>query len=215
MSKTKNIFTISDTENASYDGDIKKLENIPNKVKKVYQKKSIFSDDEMEQLTFISKLDKFEEDINNMYDTMKKLKGFAKEIRQTYQQDIIKIRKMRRHKLNSSETGFNKKCEFPDKLCELIGVDKGTMMTKPEYTSKIYQELKKRGLVYAYDKRIYRVDNQFSEILGIKESVNKSTEYPDEYGLNIGTMQTYINNALKKYKKNNNEVKIKVSKKVN
>jgi chromatin remodeling complex protein RSC6 len=217
MSNKKNILTVSDTENASYDSFIE--QPIPEKIqeenetqkKKVYHKKSLFTDEELEQLTFLSKLEKFEEDVNNQIEIVKRLRIFAKEIKQCYQQDIIKIKKMRRQKTNSGETGFNKKCVLPNKMCELIGVPNSTSMTTPEYTSQVYQELKKRNLVYDKDKRIYRVDKQFSEILGIKDSVNKSITYPDEKGLNIGTMQTYINDALKKYKENT-ETKIKVSK---
>ena len=81
-------------------------------------------------------------------------------------------------------------------------------------------------MVYEKDKRIYRVDKDFMDVLNIKESVNKSINYPDENGLNIGTMQIYVNNAFKKYaeieSKNNqniliiddNETKIKVSNKL-
>lgn len=199
MSKNKNMLSlsVSDTENASVDSNKNKNDT---EKKRVYTKKNAITDKEMEQLTFLTKLDQFEEDINNQFEIIKRLKTFAKEIRQTYQQDIMKIKRMRRHKENSSNTGFNKKMIIPDKLCELIGVDKGIELSIPEYTSKIYCELKKRNLVYENDKRIYRVDKQFIEILGIKESVNKSIKYPDENGLNIGTMQMYVNDALKKYK---------------
>ena len=222
MSKNKNFLSlsVSDTENASMESN-KKNDKIKIE-KKGYRKKNAITDKEKEQLTFLSKLDQFEEDINNQFEIIKRLKIFSKEIRQAYQQDIIKIKKMRRHKENSGNTGFNKKIVIPDKLCELVGLDKGIIMSVPEYTSKIYCELKKRNLVYENDKRIYRVDKQFMEILDIKESVNKSTKYPDEDGLNIGTMQTYVNDALKKYKINNNQqinedndTKIKINKKVN
>lgn len=189
----KNIFSVSDTENTSIDSN-------QDKPKKVYRRKNAITDKEMEQLTFLSKLDKFEEDINNQFEIVKRLKSFAKEIRQSYHQDITKIKRMRRKKENSANTGFNKKIVFPDKLCELVGLNKGSELSIPEFTSKIYCELKKRNLVYENDKRVYRVDKQFMEVLGIKESVNKSTKYPDEHGLNIGTMQSYVNEALKKHK---------------
>ncbi len=215
MPNKKNIFTISDTENASLESIPEpKIEEIQEEIinKKTSRRKNLFTEEELEQLTFLSKLDKFEEDINNQIEIIKRLKVFAKEIKQAYQQDIVKIKRMRRQKVNSTETGFNKKVVLPNELCKLVNIDNGTIMSLPEYTSKIYQELKKRNLVYENDKRIYRVDKQFSEILGIKDSVNKSITYPDENGLNIGTMQSYINDALKKYK--NNSEKIKVSKKI-
>lgn len=196
MSKIKNILSLSVSDTDNNSTETIKIE----KEKKKYHKKNEITEKELEQLTFLSKLDKFEEDINNQFEIIKRLKTFAKEIRQTYQQDIKKVKKLRRHKENSNSTGFNKKIMFPKKMCELIGLDKESEMSIPQYTSKIYCELKKRNLVYEDDKRIYRVDKQFMDILNIKESVNKSINYPDENGLNIGTMQTYVNNALKKYK---------------
>jgi len=224
MSKSKNMLSlsVSDTENASIDSNNKKENN--NEQKRVYKKKNTITDKEMEQLSFLSKLDKFEEDINNQFEIIKRLKTFAKDIRHTYHQDIIKIKRMRRKKDSTVNTGFNKKFILPDKLCELISVEKGTEMTTPEFTSKVYCELKKRNLVYENDKRVYRVDKQFIEVLGIKESVNKSIKYPDENGLNIGTMQMYVNEALKNHRvKNINDdenekidnTKIKITKKTN
>ena len=114
---------------------------------------------------------------------------------------------------NSSTTGFNKKIVLPDKFCELVGLEKKSEITIPQYTQKIYQELRKRNLVYEKDKRIYRVDKDFMDVLDIKESVNKSTSYPDENGLNIGTMQIYVNNAFKKYAEKNFEKEVKEVKK--
>ena len=225
MSNKKNMLSlsVSDTENASQDSeelDYKNKDQVETP-KRVYNKKPVFTEEEMEQLNFLSKLDKFEEDINTQMEVVKRLKLFAKEIKQTYQQDIIKVRKMKRHKENSSNTGFNKKFVLPDKFCNLIEVEKGTTMSTPEFTKQIYFQLKKRGLVYKGDKRIYRVDKEFMEVFGIKESVNKSTKYPDDNGLNIGTMQIYINDALRKseqskevFMKDNTDTKIKVSKKI-
>lgn len=221
MSNKKNMLSlsVSDTENGLSDTEDNEIKNNATETpKRVYNKKPVFTDEEMEQLNFLSKLDKFEEDVNTQMEVVKRLKIFAKEIKQTYLQDIIKIRKMKRHKENSNNTGFNKKFVLPDKFCNLIEVEKGTSMSTPEFTKHIYHQLKKRGLVYQGDKRIYRVDKDFMEAFGIKESVNKSVKYPDDNGLNIGTMQIFINDALRKHEKHeHNEVKeepkIKVSKK--
>ncbi len=211
MSNNMFSLSVSDTENITNDEE--EVKSTKKTTKRIYKKKNIFNEKEMDQLTFLSKLEKFEEDINNQFEIIKRLKQFTKDIRQSYQQDIIKIRKMKRQKENSNITGFNKKISLPDKFTELIGVDKNTEMSIPELTSKIYQELKKRNLQYENDKRIYRVDKQFMDVLSIKDTVNKSTNYPDENGFNIGTMQTYINNALKN-QNNNIEPKIKVTKKI-
>ena len=223
MSKNILSLSVSDTENCSLDLDNNEQKT---KIKKTYKKKYAISDKDMEELQVLDKLKILEDEINNQMENIKKLKNIAKDIKQSYQQDITKIRKIKRQKENSSTTGFNKKIVLPDKFCELVGLEKKSEITIPQYTQKIYQELRKRNLVYEKDKRIYRVDKDFMDVLNIKESVNKSINYPDENGLNIGTMQIYVNNAFKKYaeieSKNNqniliiddNETKIKVSNKL-
>ncbi len=202
MSKNILSLSVSDTENCSMDN-----ENKPVKVKKTYKKKYAISDKDMEELQVLDKVKILEDEINNQFETIKKLKNLVKDIKQSYQQDITKVRKIKRQKENSNTTGFNKKIILPDKFCELVGLDKKAELTIPQFTQKVYQELRKRNLVYDKDKRIYRVDKQFMEVLDIKESVNKSTNYPDENGLNIGTMLTYVNNAFKKHSDNKDKDK--------
>ena len=198
MSNKKNLLSlsISDTENNSMDSN----SNINTKPKKTYNKKNILSEKDLEQLNFINKFKEFEKELDVQYESIKKLKAFAKEIRMIYNQDMVKIRKIKRTKENSSVTGFNKKFKLPEKLCELVSVEKGTEITTPEFAALVYAELKKRGLQYNEDKRVYKADKQFIEVFNLKESVNKSTKYPDENGFNIGTMQHYISESIKRYK---------------
>ncbi len=204
MSNKNNLLSlsISDTDNNSIDSTIQ-VNNV--KSKKKYNKKNMLSEKDMEQLNFLNKFKEFEKELDIQYENIKKLKVFAKEIKTIYNQDMIKIRKIKRTKENSSSTGFNKKFKLPDKLCELVSLKKGTEISTPEFASLVYAELKKRGLQYAEDKRIYRADKQFMEIFNLKESVNKSTKYPDDNGLNIGTMQHYISESIKRHK--NEELK--------
>ena len=166
-------------------------------VKKSYNKKPVFTENELDQLTFLSKFDKVEEDLNNLIEVIKKIKNQNKELKQAYQHDIAKIKKMKKHKQNSEKTGLNKKFILSNKLCKLVNVDNGSEFSIPEFTKLICNELKKRKLVYEKDKRIFRVDSEFSDILKINKSVNNSINYPDKNGFNIGTMQTYISEAIK------------------
>jgi hypothetical protein len=199
MSNKKNLLSLSDidTDNNSIDSTMQV--NI-SKTKKTYNKKNTLSEKDLEQLNFINKFKEFEKELDAQYDSIKKLRAFAKEIKTIYNQDMIKIRKIKRTKENSSVTGFNKKFKLPDKLCELVSIQKGTEITTPEFAAMVYAELKKRGLQYTEDKRVYRADKQFLEVFNLKESVNKSTKYPDENGFNIGTMQHYISESIKRYK---------------
>ena len=199
MSNKKNLLSmsISDTENNSVDSTVQV--NIK-KTKKTYNKKNTLSEKDLEQLQFMAKFKEFEKELDLQYENIKKLKASAKELKNMYNHDMIKIKKIKRTKENSSNTGFNKKFKLPNKLCELVSVQKGTELTTPEFASLLYSELKKRGLQYNEDKRVYRADKQFMEVFNLKENVNKSIKYPDENGFNIGTMQHYISESIKRYK---------------
>lgn len=189
MSKLR--FSITESENLSFDDTSYEVQQ-----KKITKKKSIFSDKELENITFYNKLENLE---NEMQKQIKVFKSCIKELRQSYQQDIIKLRKMKRHKENTSNTGFNKKLKLPDEFCSLIHVEKNTYMTMPEFTKCIFTILKERNLYYNDDKRIFRTDEELSKIFEIDISVNDSTQYPDKNGFNIRTIQKYITNAYKKY----------------
>jgi hypothetical protein len=194
----KNIlnFSITESENISLDDSV-----IIENTKMTKYKKPQFTEKELEQLFFLSKLDKFEDDINNCNNFIKKLKASAKELRQVYNQDIIKIKKMKKSRENSDITGFNKKIVLPNKLANLIKVPNGSIMTMPEYTKKVFSELKERNLYYKDDNRIFRADKEFIEIFELKDSVNKSITFPDPEGFNIRTIQKCISNAYKKLTK--------------
>ena len=198
--------SISDTENNSIDSIVQF--NIK-KTKKVYNKKNSLSQKDLEQLQFMNKFKEFEKELDAQYENIKKLRSSIKELKTIYNQDIIKIKKIKRNKENSSSTGFNKKFKLPNKLCELISVKKGTEISTPEFASLVYAELKKRGLQYNEDKRIYRADKQFMEIFNLKEYINKTTKFPDENGFNIGTMQYYISESIKRYKNDELEKELK------
>ena len=194
----KNIlnFSITESENISLDDSV-----IIENTKMAKYKKHQFTEKELEQLFFLSKLDKFEDDINTCSNFIKKLKASAKELRQVYNQDIIKIKKMKKSRENSDIIGFNKKIILPNKLANLIKVPNGSIMTMPEYTKKVFNELKERNLYYKEDNRIFRADKEFIEIFELKDSVNKSITFPDPEGFNIRTIQKCISNAYKKLTK--------------
>ena len=67
------------------------------------------SEKDLEQLQFMTKFKEFEKELDMQYENIKKLKASAKELKSMYNQDMIKIKKIRRTKENSSNTGFNKK----------------------------------------------------------------------------------------------------------
>jgi hypothetical protein len=194
---SKNIINFSENDISDYDN---KQDNIPNiKIKKTYKKKNILINNESIKLNFIKKLEEIEFNLNIQYENIKKLNQDLKELKNYYNQDIIKIQKLSKYN-NTNTVGFKKKIVIPDVLCKLVNINLKSELTVPEFTRLIYNELKKRNLQYDKDKRIYRIDNEFKNIFDLSFDVNNSITYPDKNGFNIGTMQYYIFKVIKKYK---------------
>ena len=97
---------------------------------------------------------------------------------------------------------------MPDSLSSLIGVPKGTIMSRPEFTKKFYILLEERKLYFDGDKRVLRVDEEISKALGIPMTVNSSTNYKDPQGkgFNFYNVQKYIAKCYKESQKNNKSI---------
>lgn len=96
-------------------------------------------------------------------------------------------------------TGFAKPALVPDKLANFIGVPSGTMLSGPQITKKVWDQLKERKLMLE-DKRVFRTNDEVSEVFGVSESVNNYTNHNDKEGFNFCNLQRYISNALKQQK---------------
>ena len=106
-------------------------------------------------------------------------------------------------------TGFAKPQPVPDKLAKFIGVKSGTELTGPTITSKVWTQLKERGLTYEKDRRVFRTDKEVSELFNVPSSVNKSQDHRDKKGFNFCNLQTYIANALNAGKPRGEKIKEK------
>lgn len=91
-------------------------------------------------------------------------------------------------------------------LAKFLGVESGTKLAMPEVTKKVYAILDSKGLLYETDKRVFRVDNEISELFSVPMTVNNFTSPHDEQGFNFGTLQKYVACA---WKKSDDEIKEK------
>lgn len=153
----------------------------------------------------IKKLLKFEESVATLKQkikteiiSLKQIKSELKKIENNYQQDLLKVWKSKKKRINNGEkTGFIKNKKLPKKLADLIGVPEGTEMSMPEYTRKFYENvLVKKGLLYEGDKRILRADKELMEILNLPASVNNSINHKDKNGFNFSTLQRYLSKIM-------------------
>jgi len=138
--------------------------------------------------------------INELTKELKTLKSDVKKLENYYQHDICKIYKKKGKRTgNTQATGFVKSVELPKELAELIGVEIGTTMSMPKYTSEFYKEvLTKKNLFYKDDKRVFRVDDQVAKALNLTKDVNKSTDPKDPQGFNFCNLQKIFANVLNK-----------------
>jgi len=86
----------------------------------------------------------------------------------------------------------------PDELANFIHIELGTKLEFDEIVAKVWDELRDKKLTYRRDKRVFRTNDELSEIFKIPPSVNESTNWRDPKGFNVMTLQKYIKNALKK-----------------
>lgn len=93
--------------------------------------------------------------------------------------------------------GFTKLENIPEDVCQLLGLSYPSEITRNELANKLRDLLKKKKLIYEYDKRIYRVDSEISSIFDIPLTVNDITDSKDKSGFNMYNIHHYLANKLK------------------
>jgi len=138
-------------------------------------------------------------EVKTVREYLQTLTGNLKKLESCYKYDIKKVKKHKQKRNGPHKpTGFAKPQAVPDKLAKFIGVKSGEELTGPVITSKVWQQLKERGLTYEKDKRVFRTDKTVSDLFGVNTSVNKSTDHRDKTGFNFCNLQKYIAHALGK-----------------
>ena len=139
-----------------------------------------------------------QDEIKNVRERLQLLNVNLKKLESAYRHDIKKIKKYKQKRNGAHKpTGFAKPQVVPEKLAKFIGVNNGDELTGPEITSKVWTQLKERGLTYEKDKRVFRTNKEVSDLFNVSNDVNKCTNHRDKNGFNFCNLQTYIANALK------------------
>ncbi|ARF09005.1 hypothetical protein Catovirus_1_1055 [Catovirus CTV1] len=197
----------------------KKVEDKKVEDKKVEDKKlknkNVMPDELKNMLKFNETLADFKNKVDTEIDTLKKLKNELKKIESNYQQDLMKVWKSKKKRVNNGEkTGFIKSRKLPKKLADLIGVEEGTEMSMPTYTQNFYEKvLDKNNLFYEKDKRVFRATKELMQSLGLPESVNNSTNYLDKDGFNFSTLQKHLTRIIKEESEHHNNQENDITKK--
>lgn len=161
-------------------------------------------------LKFDPQLTVIQEEIKSIREKLQTLNSNLKKLESAYRHDIKKVRKHKQKRNGPhAPTGFAKPQPVPDKLAKFIGVKSGTELTGPTITSKVWTQLKERGLTYEKDRRVFRTDKEVSELFNVPSSVNKSQDHRDKKGFNFCNLQTYIANALNAGKPRGEKIKEK------
>jgi hypothetical protein len=93
-------------------------------------------------------------------------------------------------------TGFCIERPVSQRLANWLNIDTSSMLTGPKLTKLVWEELKRRNLVYQEDKRVFRVDQETAELFGLNMVVvNSSTDHRDTNGFNFCNLQRYIVSA--------------------
>ncbi len=69
---------------------------------------------------------------------------------------------------SEANSGFCKLKRVEGKFANLIKVPNGTVLTGPVITRKVWGEIQNRGLFLENNKRVFRTDEEFSEVMGIR-----------------------------------------------
>jgi len=151
------------------------------------------------ELKFLNQLTEMQEQYKALKEGLQLFGGALKKMESAYNHDIKKTKKHKQKRNGPHKpTGFAKPQKVPSKLAKFIKVEAGSELTGPDITSKVWDQIKDRGLTYEKDKRVFRTNKEVSELFDVPKTVNNSTNHRDEKGFNFCNLQRYIKNALHK-----------------
>jgi chromatin remodeling complex protein RSC6 len=120
-------------------------------------------------------------------------------LKKFYKLTCREVNKATKHKKNSSKrspTGFDKPCDVPLSLKNLLNITDGEQIARPVITKKIYEYIDSNNLRDTSDKRVLRVNDNLAKALNLTSQeikvINASTSPKDKSGLNFYNIQKYI-----------------------
>lgn len=177
--------------NKNTEKDIKK------ESKKDVKKESKEKDEEetMQKSKFEIQIQNIKEEIKSVKIMLRTLDTNLKNLENVYNQDIKNAKKTAKKQKREKKSGIVKPKIVPDKLADFIEVQKGSELTRTDVAKKVWEQLRKRGLISDDDKRVFKTDKVITDLFGVPTSVNKIKDCHDKKGFNFYNLQSYIKNA--------------------
>jgi len=148
------------------------------------------------QRKFVSQYNTMHSELRVMRENLQKMHSNFKKLDSAYRYDLKKLTQRKPKRTSSHEpTGFAKAKKVNAKLARFLNIPEGSELTGPQITSAVWKQLKDRNLTYEKDKRVFRTNNEVTEIFGVPVGVNTSTDHRDKDGFNFCNLQTYITQA--------------------
>ena len=110
------------------------------------------------------------EKVANLSTNIKLLQSSLKMVAKEFdkQKKIVDKVQMKKEKAKKSPSGFAKPCKISDQLCEFIGVEKGTELSRTDITRSINSYVKEHNLNNPENRREFFPDAKLKGILNIK-----------------------------------------------
>jgi chromatin remodeling complex protein RSC6 len=136
--------------------------------------------DAHEESTFDSVLSELSGNVSTLYSTIKSVREQLRTLERQHKRELKYSRKYRRtiahssDKENKKPSGFNKPCQVPTEIVELLKLDPAAEKSRTEITKLIYGYIKEHGLQDPVDKRTINPDNELRKLfkLGKKDQIS-------------------------------------------
>lgn len=120
--------------------------------------------------------------------TKKTNKAYTRD-RRDFTKNLARSRRQQKKDPNRKKrepSGFAVATDISDKLCDFLGVSRGTQLSRTEVTRKVTTYIREKNLQIAENRRSFVPDNGLQDILGPLQEVDK------EKGFTYFNLQRYI-----------------------
>ena len=90
--------------------------------------------------------------------------------------EVVELININYTKDRPKATGFNKPTKIYGDLAKFLGLTNENELTKPELTKKVFSKLIELNLYHEKDKRIFKTNQQVTEIFGKLRNVTSSKQ---------------------------------------
>lgn len=132
------------------------------------------------------------EHVKNIDLENKQIKKKLQILHKEYNKEICKSKKK---KSSTKPKGISKPSKVPRKISKLLGLKNNEEYPRTIIGSKIHKYIKENNLVCENDKRLFRVNNELSELFDISFKVNEINDINDKNAFTMYNLQSYIKNV--------------------